>query len=402
MGGAGRPSSVPGCVTGWPTAPAGTSESGGQGKEAVSIKAKSTDLWASRFGFQPPFSLGVEEELLLVGADNQLADGSARVVQEADPPLGDVDRELFKAMVESRSEISATVGEAIAALRGVRQELLVSGARLMGVGVHPDASPGEAEVHQTTRYALIEDSLQGVLRTPICGQHIHVGMPDKETAVRAYNGIRTHIPLLNALAANSPFWFGEDSGLASSRTVIFRSYPRAAMAPEFDDFEHFCRVTRQVCAAGGLEDYTHIWWDARIHPGLGTIEIRAADAQYDLSRVAAISAFAHCLTRLEADRDQSGIPAREALAESSFQATRHGLDAKLMNRRGDLMPARDLARETLAEAARLAAELGCGEELAQVEPILEEGSGADVQRQIHCREGMEGLLSYLVDETARV
>ena len=134
-------------------------------------------------------------------------------------------------MVESRSDVSATAAEAVAALCEVRRELIASGARIMGVGVHPNAAAGEADVHQAPRYALIEDSLQGVLRTPICGQHIHVGMPDAETAVRAYNGIRTHVPLVNALASNSPFWFGEDSGLVSSRTVIFRSYPRAAMAP---------------------------------------------------------------------------------------------------------------------------------------------------------------------------
>ena len=243
-------------------------------------------------------------------------------------------------MVESQSEISASAREAVDALRGVRREVLDSGARLMGAGVHPNATPGEADVRQTPRYALIEDTLAGVLRTPICGQHVHVGMPDEETAVRAYNGIRTHIPLINALAANSPFWFGEDSGLASARTVIFRSYPRAAMAPEFSDFDHFCRVTRQVCVAGGLADYTHIWWDARIHPGLGTIEIRAADAQYDLRRVAALAALVHCLTRTEAERDQSNIPAREALAESSFQATRHGLEAQLLEpqRRGRAGP----------------------------------------------------------------
>jgi glutamate---cysteine ligase / carboxylate-amine ligase len=369
---------------------------------AVTIKPESTDPWSSRFGIEPAFSLGVEEELLLVGPDNQLVDRSSRVVREADPRHGDVAKELFKAMVESQSEVSTTAGEAVAALREVRRELIASGARIMGVGVHPEASPGEADVHQTPRYALIEQSLQGLLRTPICGQHIHVGMPDKATAVRAYNGIRTHIPLRNAMAANSPFWFGEDSGLASSRTVIFRSYPRAAMAPEFEDFEHFCRVTRQVCIAGGLEDYTHIWWDARIHPALGTIEIRAADAQFDLRRAAALAAFVHCLTRLEADRDQSGIPAREAIAESSFQATRHGLDAELMNRRGDLVPARDLALQCMAEAAGVASELGCADELAQLETILDEGSGADIQRRVHRDEGMEGLVSFLVRETARV
>jgi carboxylate-amine ligase len=227
-------------------------------------------------------------------------------------------------------------------------------------------------------------------------------MPDAETAVRAYNGIRIHVPLLNALAANSPFWFGEDSGLASSRTVIFRSYPRAAMAPQFNDFEHFCRVTRQVCTAGGLEDYTHIWWDARIHPGLGTIEIRAADTQFDLRRTAALSALVHCLTRLEAERDQSDIPAREALAESSFQATRHGLDAELLSRRGDLVPARDLARQCLTQVATAASDLNCEEELAYVETMLEEGSSAEQQRNVHCQEGMAGLLAYLVRETARL
>ena len=157
--------------------------------------------------------------------------------------------------------------------------------------------------------------------------------------MRVYNGIRTHVPLLNALAANSPFWGGHDSGLASTRTVVFRSYPRAAMAPEFADYRHFCDVTRQVVLAAGLDDYTHIWWDVRIHPGLGTIEVRAADAQYDLRRTAALAALVHCLARIEAECDVSSIPAREALAESSFQATRYGLDAKLLTRSGRL-PAR--------------------------------------------------------------
>ena len=357
------------------------------------------DLWEDNFGAEAPFALGVEEELLLVGDDNALIDKASRVLREAEPELGAVTGELFTTMIETRSEVSESAGEAVDVLREVRRELLDSGARLMGAGLHPTAAPGDAEVRQTPRYALIEDSLQGVLRTPICGQHVHVGMPDHETAVRAYNGIRTHIPLFNALASNSPFWFGDDSGLASSRTVIFRSYPRAAMAPEFDDFEHFCRVTRQVCAAGDLEDYTHIWWDARIHPVLGTIEVRAADAQYDLRRVGALAALVHCLARIEADRDQRGIPAREALAESSFQATRHGLEAKLLNRESEPVAARDLGRECLEAAGGVAPELGCERELSYIEVMLEEGSGADVQRRVHDAAGMEGLLDFLVAET---
>ena len=271
----------------------------------MELAPTASDLWESNFGSEAAFALGVEEELLLVGADNELADRGAEVLRDADPEDGEITGELFQAMVEARSEVSANAGAAVAALREVRRELLDSGARIIGAGVHPSATPGEGDVRQTPRFALIEDSLAGVLRTPICGQHIHVGMPDEETAVRAYNGVRTHIPLLNALAANSPFWFGEDSGLASARTVIFRSYPRAAMAPQFADFEHFTKVTRQVCAAGGLDDYTHIWWDVRIHPALGTIEVRAADTQFDLRRASALAALVHCLTRVEAERDHA-------------------------------------------------------------------------------------------------
>lgn len=360
------------------------------------------DLWEANFGVEPAFALGVEEELLLVGADNELSDRGTEVVRRADPDQGDVDRELFKAMVEGRSEVSAHAREAVGVLKELRRELLATGARIMGAGLHPNAQPGDGGVQRTERYAPIEYSLRGVLRTPICGQHVHVGMPDQQTAVRAYNGIRTHVPLINALASNSPFWFGEDSGLASSRTVIFRSYPRAAMAPEFASFEDFCRVTRQICAAGGLDDYTHIWWDVRIHPGLGTIEIRAADTQFDLRRSAALAALVHCLARVEAERDQDRIPAREALAESSFQATRHGLEASLLDRRAEPRPARDLGKACLEDAAQVAGELGCEAELEHVEVMLEQGCGADLQRGVHASRGMEGLLEYLVSETARL
>jgi carboxylate-amine ligase len=359
------------------------------------------ELWASNFGIHPAFALGVEEELLLVDENHALRDRDPEILGTLETGAGTVEAELFRAMVEAQSPISATTREAVAALREARREVLRS-TRLIGVGLHPSSEPGQSGIQQTPRYAKIEHSLQGILRTPICGQHIHVGMPDEETAVRVYNGIRTHVPLLNALAANSPFWGGHDSGLASTRTVVFRSYPRAAMAPEFTDYRHFCDVTRQVCVAAELEDYTHIWWDVRIHPGLGTIEVRAADTQFDLRRTAALAALVHCLARVEADREDGSIPAREALAESSFQATRHGLRAKLLNRSGELQPARALAEETLELAATVAGELGCRRELAYLGVILHEGCGAEVQRQVHAKHGIEGLLEFLVEETARL
>lgn len=365
-----------------------------QGSAPVSIEAN--------FGNEPPFSVGVEEELLLVDERFRLVDEAEEARRAVDPPRGDVAGELFAAMIEAKSPVSSTVADAIAALRDVRRRLAAEGERAIGVGVHPSAPAGTAAIHRTGRYALIEASLQGLLRTPLCGQHIHVGIPDAETAVRAHNGIRAHVPLLNALAANSPFWFGEDSGLASSRTVLFRSYPRAAMTPELESFSHFERIVEEICRVGRLEDYTHIWWDVRLHPALGTLEVRAADTQFDIRRTAALTALVHCLVRIEAERSQEGLPSREALAEASFQATRHGLDARLMARDGTVLPARELARRTLAEAGGAATELGCESELAEVERILAEGCGADIQRRVHRERGMDGLLRYLTVETARV
>jgi glutamate---cysteine ligase / carboxylate-amine ligase len=357
--------------------------------------------WEGHFGVQPPLALGVEEELLLVDENHALRDRDPEMLGALDVGEGTVQGELFRSMVEAQSPISATARQATAALREARRELLEK-TLLMGVGLHPDSEPGQSAVQSTPRYAKIEHSLQGILRTPICGQHIHVGMPDEETAVRVYNGIRAHVPLLNALAGNSPFWGGQDSGLASTRTVVFRSYPRAAMAPEFEDYRHFCEVTQQVCVAAEIEDYTHIWWDVRIHPGLGTIEVRAADAQFDLRRTAGLAALVHCLARVEAEREQGTLPAREALAESAFQATRHGLRAKLLTRSGVLKPARVLAEEALDLADTVAGELGCRRELGHIELILREGCGADVQRRVHEEAGMEGLLDFLVAETARL
>jgi glutamate---cysteine ligase / carboxylate-amine ligase len=358
--------------------------------------------WESNFGVEADFAIGVEEELLLVDEQGALLERGEQVAEETKPEEGELVAELFEAMVESNSEVSRSAGQATEALRAIRRDMLEGGSRLMAVGVHPDVRSGEARTGTSPRYEAIAGDLRGLLRTPICGQHVHVGMPDAESAIRAYNGIRTHIPLLNALAANSPFWFGEDSGLASARTAIFRSYPRNAMAPAFEDVGEFTRVTRQVCAAAGVEDYTHIWWDARIHPGLGTVEVRAADTQFDLDRAAGIAALTHCLALVEAGRRQDDIPAREALAESSFQATRHGLQATLLDRDAEPVPARDLANRTLELASAVADELECGAELATVQAILDDGNGAEQQRAVFEEGGMKALLDFLVERTAAI
>ena len=125
----------------------------------------------------------------------------------------------------------------------------------------------------------VKQDLVSLLATPPCGLHVHVGVPDPETAVAVANAMRHHLPLLAALTANSPFRDGEDTGMASARASVVRSYPRFELPRAFRDYEDFLRVADQLIAAAGVDDYTYIWWDVRPHPKLGTVEVRGMDVQ---------------------------------------------------------------------------------------------------------------------------
>ncbi len=195
--------------------------------------------------------------------------------------------------------------------------------------------------------------------------------------------MRTWIPLLQALAANSPYWYGRDSGLASTRAVICNSFPRGGVPRPFADYADFKATVDELCALGECPDYSYLWWDVRPHPNLGTLEIRACDAQSSLEDLAAIVALTHCLAVHEANEPSTG-PGPEALRELCFRATRDGLDARLALD-GSLRPLREVAYRAIALAGAYAADLGCWDELMLVHRLLERGNGATRQR--HAADG---------------
>lgn len=239
---------------------------------------------------------------------------------------------------------------------------------------------------------MVGEQLRGLAqRTPTCAVHVHVGMPDRETALRTYNGLREHLPLVQALAANSPFWHGRDSGLASARAQLFRGYPRSDIPQAFDSWDAYESAVDAVLQAGGLPEYTYLWWDLRPHPQLGTVELRAMDSQSSLRDVAALAALVHALARRAAETARPPWSPREAVMESSFRAARDGLDATLWHD-GALRPAAEVARATLADLE--------GEGLEEVHRLLEEGNGAARQRRAYARGGMLGLLRSLVAATS--
>ncbi|HEY2321170.1 MAG TPA: YbdK family carboxylate-amine ligase [Solirubrobacteraceae bacterium] len=359
------------------------------------------DLNGDRFGSGRPFSLGVEEELFLVDpVTGKQANASAAVLDRLGEVAGTVEQELHACQVELISEVCTSAGEAIEALGRMRAAVRRTGAGLIGSGTHPSAAEGEAEITDKDRYERIRYLLGDAVVTPVAGLHVHVGMPDAATAVRAFNGLRGHLPLLQALAANSPFRHGRDTGLASAREVTLRAWPRSGVPRALRDYEDFCALARLLTRAADVEDYTWFWWKLRPHPRLGTVEIRALDVQCSLDDAAAIVALTHCLVRDAAEHGDEPQPAPELVEEGIFRAARFGTGARLPGADGSLRPVGELLDEALKIAQRHAAELGCAAELERLPALVTAQGGAGRQRRAYEIAGMDALLRELAQLTA--
>jgi carboxylate-amine ligase len=340
-------------------------------------------------GFGTEFTVGVEEELHLVDAEtHELTPAAADVLARLELPPDRAGHEAYAAQIELRTPPCADAAEADAALAQNRAAAASAGATLMGAGLHPNSSWGAADTVDEPRYHEVAQSMRDLFgRTPEAALHVHVGMPDKETALRVFNGLRCHLPLLIGLGANSPWWFGHDSGLASARWALVRSYPGRGIPPAFDSWDQYLEHLGLVESAGGPSDYTLVWWDVRPHPRLGTVEVRELDAQSSLGDVTAIAALTQALARREAEAPPAELPPTEAIHWACFLAARDGLDAEIPHD-GGRMPLRDVALQ-------VAAELG----LPQVEELVARGGGAGRRRAAHARGGVTEMLRELVAET---
>jgi carboxylate-amine ligase len=354
-----------------------------------------------RFGESPPLSLGVEEELLLVDAVGELTCTAEEVLESVDgtPLAKRVSAEIFTEQIELKTKICRDPGEVWEQLRGLRRAVGEAGFVLLGCGLHPIAAADEAVLIAKPRYEIVQKDLGSLLRTPPCGLHVHVGMPDPEAAIQLANAFRLYLPALQALSANSPFQQGLDSGHASARTQVVRSYPRFQVPRHFSDYAHFLEVADQLVAAAGVDDYTYIWWDVRPHPRLGTVEVRAIDVPTEPHTSAAFAGLIQAIAAKELDRPTDSPLHREALEESYFQAASHGLEAEIVFDSERPGPAREVVSRMLEAIRPYARELGSGESLGEIERILREGNGADEQRRIERQAGIDGLLAQLLDRS---
>jgi carboxylate-amine ligase len=358
------------------------------------------------FGQSRPFSLGVEEEFQLI------SDESYELVPRFDEvadAAGDarVRPELMTSVLETATGVAITVGEAIEEVREIRARLRDAaasrGALIASAGTHPFSRWEHQEITDSPRYQGVVDKLRWVAeRVAIFGLHVHVGIDSPDTAVSVATALRNWVPELLALSANSPYWQGRDTGLASTRSQVFDTMPRSGLPPRLASFAEFEELVDRGVAAGFFPEYTYIWWDVRPHPKFGTIELRACDAQTRVESVAGLAALTQSLAATLVDRPTPPQP-RTLIAENKWRAARHGLDAELVDLTHDTSrPARQAVRELLELAAPAAKRLGCESELAAVEGLLERGNGADEQRRAEATEGsLLAVAHWLAAETVR-
>ncbi|MBA3381715.1 MAG: glutamate--cysteine ligase [Actinobacteria bacterium] len=350
------------------------------------------------FGRSDPYTLGVEEEY-------QLLDGeSLDLVQHIETMLDAVsgheleDRinpELMQSVIEIATPVCRTVGDVSRELLKLRRYVTEvahsKGLRVGSAGTHPFSLFERQRITAKDRYRALIDQMQYIARRePIFGMHVHVAVDDPEKAIKVVNGLLPQLGPLLALSASSPFWRGEPTGLASSRQMVFSAFPRSGPPPRFRDYADYAEVVGQLEKSGCIADYTSIWWDIRLHPRLGTVEIRICDAATRVEDAVAIAAYCQSLVKHLSEQYDAGdeIPSyhRILTTENKWLAARYGLEAPVMDLgsgRRNRIPVARLVRRTLAEVAPHARELGCERELEGVRDILSRGSSADRQLRIY-------------------
>jgi carboxylate-amine ligase len=350
-----------------------------------------------KFGATPPYTLGVEEEYMLLDPESfdlvQHVDTVLTAVQQGEF-VDRVGPELMQSVLEISTPVCRTAGDVDRELRKLRgyvtglareKELRVGSA-----GTHPFSLFERQRITARDRYRNLVDQLQYVARRElIFGLHIHVAVDDEERAIHVMSALLVHLCDLLALSANSPFWRGEATGLASSRQMVFAAFPRSGPPPRFADYADYAEVVGQLEKTGVIADYTHIWWDIRPHPRFGTVEVRVMDAITRVEETVALAAYVQALVKYYAEQHAAGreLPSyhRILTTENKWLAARYGLEAPVMDLatgRRNRVPIAQLIRRMLRELEPHARELGSERELEGIQAILARGNGADRQLRV--------------------
>lgn len=328
--------------------------------------------WTS--GEHPPWTIGIEEEVMLLNSqDWTLAQSIDYVLRSVSPELARrLTAETHGSAVELATGVNTVVSEAIDDLRDVRsrlvRELEPLALQVACSGTHPQAVWYQTVISSGERYQFLYGSMRELARRePTFALHVHVGVHDPEDAIQLYNRMRAHVPLLLALSVNSPYWQGRDTGLASARTPLFQAFPRVGIPLKFDDYAEYVDTIDLLIRSDCFPEPTFLWWDVRPQPRFGTVEIRTMDAQIRSESTAALVALVQSVAKLEVEEQWSTerqISMQEALNENRFLAARDGFDAALIDSsNATRVPVREWLDGLIAAARPHAQDLGCENEL---------------------------------------
>ena len=340
-----------------------------------------------------PYSIGIEEEYLLVDARSRaLASASEGLLADLADALGKrVTTEFLTCQVEVGTDVCDTVEAARADLGRLRRIVAdcarAHGLRPIAASCHPFGDWKEQNRTDKPRYNRLDDDLGAVARRMLIGgMHVHVGLPDRDARIAAMNQLSYFLPHLLALSASSPFWQGRDTGLASYRMTIFDSMPRTGLPPRMRDWDDWCARVDALVGLEVIDDASKIWWDLRPSSKFPTIETRICDVSPRIEDTLTLAALTQALVRFLCRRAEAGDPWRETepliVAENRWRAQRYGVKEGLIDsgvRR--IVPVPDLVDELLELLDDDLAALGSRETAARARRIAAEGTSADRQRR---------------------
>jgi glutamate---cysteine ligase / carboxylate-amine ligase len=352
-----------------------------------------------KFASSSSHTLGVEIEFQILDSENlNLVPFAPLLIDQAPQILRPrLSLELIKSILEIQTGVCAD-------LRDVENDLLQTCSMaeelalennflLYAASLHPFARAAEQELSEHERYEKIMQELQIVGRRFISqGLHVHVGLPDGETAIRVCNMIQGFLPLFLALSCSSPFYQGKDSGLMSYRTKLFEALPLAGIFEYMADWKSFAGEVERLKQYGIIKTLSDLWWDTRPNPYFGTIEIRICDLPVRFTAILAMVALIQSTVvwLVENKRTLKRLDPY-LLKANKWQAARYGLEGRFVDPTGLLgnhpMVMRLAAMALKRQVTPYAKTLGCGSYLEKIDSVISAGTGADLMRRIYQRTG---------------
>ena len=323
---------------------------------------------------------------------------------------GDVKPELLESVLEISTTPCPDTQEAGKQLRELRRVVQATADErrlaIGSAGTHPFAMWEDQRIVGRPRYRELVNALGFVARQElIFGLHVHVGLDDPDKAIHVANGMRVHIPLLLALSVNSPFWRGQGTGLLSTRTPIFRAFPRVGIPPAYKDFDEYARRVTFMMDSRSIEDYTYLWYDVRPHSNFGTVEVRVMDGQTRVEHTLGLAALIQAMVKELAEHYESGQPLsdypHEMLDENKWLAARQGLEGHLVDLpSSDQVATPELARRVLDRMREHAQDLGSAADLEGVADLIERGTGASRQVVVYqANRDVREVVREIIDAT---